>query len=55
LARHLKPEAKILHPLPRNDEIPLEIDAWPQAHYFEQADNGIFVRMKLLIDTLPRR
>ncbi|MFX1511531.1 MAG: aspartate carbamoyltransferase [Promethearchaeota archaeon] len=43
-----KSELLILHPLPRVDEIPYDIDRFPQASYFEQAQNGVFVRMALL-------
>lgn len=43
-----KPNLKILHPLPRRDELPEAIDATPYAYYFQQAANGIFVRMALL-------
>ncbi len=52
LAAQLRPTAKVLHPLPRNQELPVEIDAMPQAHYFAQAENGLYVRMQLLIDLL---
>ena len=38
----------ILHPLPRVDEIAPEVDATPQALYFQQVWNGIVVRMALL-------
>jgi aspartate carbamoyltransferase catalytic subunit len=38
----------ILHPLPRNSELPVEVDDNPRAYYFEQARNGLFVRMALL-------
>jgi aspartate carbamoyltransferase catalytic subunit len=38
----------ILHPLPRVDEIAPEVDATPQARYFEQVWNGVVVRMALL-------
>lgn len=38
----------ILHPLPRVDEIDLEVDRTPHARYFEQAANGVYVRMALL-------
>lgn len=38
----------ILHPLPRVDEIAPEVDATPQARYFQQVWNGIVVRMALL-------
>lgn len=43
-----KPNLKILHPLPRREELPEAIDDTPHAHYFEQAANGLFVRMALL-------
>jgi len=38
----------ILHPLPRLDELPTEIDSTPYAKYFVQAYNGLVVRMALL-------
>lgn len=44
----LKPDAIIMHPLPRVAEIAPEVDALPQAKYFEQAGNGLPVRMALL-------
>jgi aspartate carbamoyltransferase catalytic subunit len=44
----LKPKAVILHPLPRVGEIASEVDRLPQAKYFEQAANGVPVRMALL-------
>lgn len=40
--------ARILHPLPRVDEISPVVDADPRAAYFRQAHNGMFVRMALL-------
>ncbi len=46
--RALRKDAIILHPLPRVDEIAPEVDAQPQAKYFEQAHGGIPVRMALL-------
>lgn len=46
--RQLKPEAVILHPLPRVGEIAPQVDRLPQAKYFEQAANGVPVRMALL-------
>lgn len=39
---------KILHPLPRINEIDKAIDALPYAHYFQQAANGVCVRQALL-------
>ena len=38
----------VMHPLPRINEITPEVDAMPQAKYFEQAFNGVPVRMALL-------
>ncbi len=44
----LKTSASILHPLPRVNEISTDVDALPQAKYFEQVRNGVPVRMALL-------
>ena len=44
----MKEKSIIMHPLPRVDEIPQEVDEDPRARYFEQAENGIFIRMALL-------
>jgi len=44
----LNPDAIVLHPLPRVDEIAAEVDADPRAAYFRQARNGVFIRMALL-------
>jgi len=38
----------VMHPLPRVDEITVDVDADPRAAYFRQARNGLFVRMALL-------
>ena len=46
--RRLNPDAILLHPLPRVDEITVDVDADPRAAYFRQAHNGVFVRMALL-------
>jgi len=43
-----KPNLKILHPLPRVKEIDVAIDSMPQAYYFQQAANGVYVRQALL-------
>ncbi len=43
-----KSNLKILHPLPRNEEIPTDVDSTPFAYYFQQATNGLYVRMALL-------
>lgn len=47
-----KPTMKILHPLPRVNEIEYAIDDNPHAYYFEQARNGVFARQALLCDAL---
>jgi len=44
----MKPNAIIMHPLPRVDEITSEVDNDERAAYFRQAYNGLFVRMALL-------
>lgn len=40
--------AIIMHPLPRIDEITTDVDSDPRAKYFEQAQNGLYVRMALM-------
>jgi aspartate carbamoyltransferase catalytic subunit len=44
----MKPEAMILHPLPRTVELDKTVDSDPRALYFRQAVNGLYVRMALL-------
>jgi aspartate carbamoyltransferase catalytic subunit len=44
----MKEKAIIMHPLPRLEEITMEVDADPRAAYFRQAQNGLYVRMALL-------
>ena len=41
-------ESIVMHPFPRNDEIPKWFDSDPRAHYFEQMQNGLWIRMALL-------
>ncbi len=55
LAKHMKDDAIIMHPLPRVDELPKEVDSNHRARYFEQADNGLWVRMALLTMLLTRQ
>lgn len=45
---------KVLHPLPRVDEITTDVDKTPHAWYFQQAGNGIFARQALLALVLNR-
>lgn len=47
-----KPEMRILHPLPRVNEITVEVDDDPRAAYFRQVENGKFVRMALILTLL---
>lgn len=48
LLKSLKKESIIMHPLPRVDEIHAEVDEDPRAMYFDQAANGLVVRMALI-------
>lgn len=48
MLREAKADLIVMHPLPRVDEIAPEVDCTPHAKYFEQAFNGIPVRMALL-------
>ena len=43
-----KPNCRILHPLPRVNEIHTDVDANPKAYYFQQAQNGLYVRQALI-------
>lgn len=43
---------RILHPLPRVNEIQQDVDDSPKAYYFEQAKNGVFTRQAVICDTL---
>lgn len=43
-----KPNMKILHPLPRVNEINYDVDPNPKAYYFQQALNGVFTRMAII-------
>ena len=44
-----KPDMAVLHPLPRVNEIALDVDDDPRAAYFEQVQNGVYVRMALIM------
>lgn len=47
-----RPELRVLHPLPRVNEITVEVDEDPRAAYFRQVENGKFVRMALILTLL---
>jgi aspartate carbamoyltransferase catalytic subunit len=43
-----KKNLRVLHPLPRVNEITVDVDSNPKAYYFQQAKNGVYVRQALL-------
>ncbi|MCR5003846.1 MAG: aspartate carbamoyltransferase [Bacteroidales bacterium] len=48
MLQNVKPTMKIMHPLPRIGEIALDVDDTPYAYYFQQAGNGMYVRMAII-------
>ena len=52
MLRSAKENMKILHPLPRVNEIAYDVDENPHAYYFEQAHNGLFAREAIICDVL---
>ena len=50
-----KPDMYVLHPLPRVNEIAVEVDTDPRAKYFEQVQNGVYIRMALILTLLNIR
>lgn len=47
-----KDNLRILHPLPRVNEIHTDVDDNPKAYYFEQAENGVYARMAIIASIL---
>lgn len=47
-----KPDLSVMHPLPRVNEISTEVDNDPRAIYFKQVQNGVYVRMALIMTLL---
>ncbi len=47
-----KPTMRVLHPLPRVNEIDTDVDANEKAYYFKQAKNGVFARQAIICDAL---
>lgn len=43
-----KPNMKILHPLPRVNEIDKDVDPNPKAYWFQQTENGVYTRMAIM-------
>lgn len=52
LADKAKPDSIILHSLPRMDELPEDVDATRHARYWQEAFNGVVMRMTLLASVL---
>lgn len=50
--KNSKPDLTILHPLPRVNEIATEVDDDPRAKYFDQVQNGRYIRMALILKML---
>ena len=50
--QYAKEDMYVLHPLPRVNEISTEVDNDPRAVYFQQAQNGVYVRMALMMKLL---
>jgi aspartate carbamoyltransferase catalytic subunit len=50
-----KPDLCIMHPLPRVNEISVKVDEDPRACYFEQAKNGRYIRMALILKLLAEK
>ena len=52
MLRKAKDNMKILHPLPRVNEIAYDVDTDPHAYYIQQARNGLFARQAIICDVL---
>lgn len=52
MLEHTRPNLRILHPLPRVNEIAYDVDNNPKAYYFQQAQNGLYAREAILCDVL---
>lgn len=50
--KNAKPDLSVMHPLPRVNEIATDVDEDPRASYFEQAENGRYIRMALILKLL---
>ncbi len=48
MLKNSKPNMRVLHPLPRVNEIHTDVDISPKAYYFDQAENGVYTRMALI-------
>ena len=52
MLKNVKGNFKVLHPLPRVDEISTDVDDTPYAYYFQQAKNGVFMRQAIFTTLL---
>ena len=52
MLEHTRPNLRILHPLPRVNEISMDVDKNEKAYYFQQAQNGLYVRQAILSKVL---
>ncbi|MDH6355940.1 aspartate carbamoyltransferase catalytic subunit [Dysgonomonas sp. PH5-45] len=52
MLRNTRDNLRVLHPLPRVNEIQQDVDESPKAYYFEQAKNGMFARQAIICDSL---
>jgi aspartate carbamoyltransferase catalytic subunit len=52
LLEGVKPNFKVMHPLPRVNEIALDVDDTEYAYYFQQAKNGVFMRQAIITTLL---
>ncbi len=55
MLENTRPNLRILHPLPRVNEIAYDVDDSPKAYYFQQARNGLYARQAILCDVLGLR
>ncbi len=53
--KNAKSDLSIMHPLPRVNEIAVDVDDDPRASYFEQAENGRYIRMALILKLLKEK
>ena len=52
MLKNARENMKILHPLPRVNEIEYEVDTNPHAYYIQQAQNGLYAREAIICDVL---
>jgi aspartate carbamoyltransferase len=54
MVERIRPDVTVLHPLPRVNEITTDVDSLPNAAYFRQVGNGVFIRMALIASVMGR-